>query len=196
MPVKYAPQLESSGLRDAAASIACQLLGDSICPEGEHAIMKPAFHGSATHMHQDEAYWGDATDYTSLSVWVPLQPVNLQNGCMHFVAGSHLQGIVPHHSVDSDVTKNGLEVVHPEQFQATPCPLPVGGATVHHCRTIHGAGANSTSEDRFAYIFGFGLPARPASEPRNYYWLREKRLRREERVLAEGLTPTRMRPEL
>lgn len=196
MPLKYAPELERCSLRDAARQIARGLLGDGIQDEGEHAILKPAHGGPETPLHQDEAFWSDATDYDSLSVWFPLQDVSDENGCMRFVPRSHQLGVFPHHSVDGDVRKNGLEIDHATGFDTAPVQLAAGGATVHHCRTIHGAGPNSTASPRFAYIFGFGLPARRSDTLRDFYWLREKQLRREERARLEGFELTKMRPEL
>ncbi len=194
MPVKYAPELAEGTLRPCAERIARALLGEGLQYEGEHVIAKPPF-GPATPLHQDEAFWSETVDYTSLSIWFPLHPVSARNGSICFVPGSHTRGVLPHHSVDNDVTKNGIEIDGAGTFAPVPMELPPGGATVHHCRTIHGALANSTGETRYAYIFGFGLPAVPAADRRNHYWLHEKRLLRAERARTEQFELTKMRPE-
>jgi ectoine hydroxylase-related dioxygenase (phytanoyl-CoA dioxygenase family) len=196
MPQSYAPELAAGALRTAAEAVARQLLGEDVVPEGEHSIIKPPFDGAPTPMHQDEAFWSGRVDYRSLSIWFPLQDVDEENGCMSFVPGSHRLGVLPHHSQDGDVTRNGLEIDGTEQFSPVVMPLRAGDATVHHCRTIHVAGPNRTATPRYAYIYGFGLPARPAAEPRDFPWLEEKRLAREERARAAGFELTRMRPEL
>ncbi len=195
MPTKYAPELSSGRLREDAERIARRILGDGVVSEGEHVILKPALVGAETPLHQDEAFWSGNLDYQSLSLWFPLQDVTAEGGCMHYVAGSHRLGVLPHHSVDGDPTKNGLEIDQPERFEPIAEPLMRGDVTAHHCRTIHGAGANRTSHPRFAYIFGFGLPAERAAEPRDFYWLREKRTLREERARQHGFELTKMRPE-
>jgi len=196
MPVKYSPELAECALREAALRIARDLLGDFVHCEGEHAIMKPRLGGAETPFHQDEAFWSDLTEYDSLSVWFPLQDVAEDNGCMRFVTRSHLLGVLPHRSVYGDIRRNGLEIQDSTEFSWVSASLKVGGATVHHCRTVHGAGPNRTEHDRFAYIFGFGLPARRATVGRDFYWLREKQLQREERARREGFALTKMRPEL
>src|SRR5437588_439736 len=81
-PSKYAPELKEGLFRVNALAIARQLLGPEVQPRGEHAIFKPAGRGAPTPWHQDEAYWDPALDYESLSIWIPLQPATLENGCM------------------------------------------------------------------------------------------------------------------
>jgi ectoine hydroxylase-related dioxygenase (phytanoyl-CoA dioxygenase family) len=196
MPQSYAPELAAGALRATAEAVARALLGDDVFPEGEHSIIKPQSDASRTPLHQDEAFWSGRVDYRSISIWFPLQDVDGENGCLCFVPGSHRTGIVPHHSQDGDVTSNGLEIDHPEQYATVSAPLRVGDCTVHHCRTIHGAGANRTPVPRYAYIYGFGLPACPAAEPRDFPWLEEKRLAREQRAREAGYELTKMRPEV
>jgi hypothetical protein len=55
-PVNYAPRLRNLAFRRNAFSIAQQLLGPSVTPAFEQAILKPARYGAATPWHQDEAY--------------------------------------------------------------------------------------------------------------------------------------------
>jgi len=196
MPVNYLPELASFSLPRIAREIARQLLGDPIIAEGEHMILKPPRTGAYTPLHQDEAFWSDETDYQSVSVWFPLQDVDASNGCLHFVPGSHKGDVLPHHSVENNPQINGLEVDHPQAFHPVEVPLKIGGLTVHHCRTLHGGPANTSSEPRYAYIFGFGLPAKPARVPRNYYWLKNKNLYREKRAQELGYQLTKMHPEL
>lgn len=81
-PSKYAPELKQGLFRTNALAVARQLLGPEAEAAGEHAIFKPARTGAETPWHQDEAYWDPNLDYTSLSIWIPLQPATLENGCM------------------------------------------------------------------------------------------------------------------
>jgi ectoine hydroxylase-related dioxygenase (phytanoyl-CoA dioxygenase family) len=69
-----------------------------------------------------------------------------------------------------------LECVEPfDPTQATVCPVPLGGASLHHARTLHGAGANVSAEPRYAYILAFRGPVRPDPSFRGYPWNQEKR---------------------
>lgn len=196
MPQHYAPELTTLSPAGVALTVARQLLGDNVIAEGEHSIVKPPYHGAKTPLHQDEAFWSDQTDYQSVSIWFPLQDVDEHNGCLEFVPGSHRAGIFGHHHANGRPGDNGLEVDSPQRFAALPQPLSLGDATVHHCRTLHGGGPNRTDGARYAYIFGFGLPATPALQPRNYTWLQEKDTLRERLAREQGYELTKMHPEL
>lgn len=183
-PAKYAPELKQGLYRVNALAIARQLLGPEAQYQGEHAIFKPARYGAETPWHQDEAYWNPAMDYNAFSLWMPLQEATLENGCMQFVPRSHTWDVLPHHCIANDPRIHGLEVDAADTLTAVACPLPPGGATLHHNRTLHYTGPNRSEIPRRAYILGFGLPATPAKEPRDYYWNRMKQTPREQRAQA------------
>jgi ectoine hydroxylase-related dioxygenase (phytanoyl-CoA dioxygenase family) len=186
-PVKYAPELQDTLFRANAAAISRQLLGEGCQGRGEHAILKPAHYGSETPWHQDEAYWSPDFEYTSLSVWMPLQEATLANGCLQFVPRSHTWPVHPHHTINNDPRIHGLEIDNPQQFSkgAVACPLPAGGATFHYNRTLHYAGPNLSDIPRRAYILGFGLENRKSPTVRDFYWNRTKQTPRQERYEAK-----------
>jgi ectoine hydroxylase-related dioxygenase (phytanoyl-CoA dioxygenase family) len=182
-PSRYAPELANSTYRRNALAVARQLLGDAADYQGEHAILKPAHHGATTPWHQDEAYWDPSLDYTSVSVWLPLQEATVANGCMSFIPESHKLEVQPHHCINNDPRVHGLEVDELDTSAVVACPLQPGDATFHPGRTFHYAGPNNTEEPRRAYILGFGLPPVPRAESREFYWNAEKitpRLKRAE----------------
>ena len=180
-PSRYAPELNTMQFKARAQSYAQQLLGGE-CEGGEHAILKPPFTGSDTPWHQDEAYWSPDLHYSSLSIWMPLQDVTVEAGCMQFVPGSHLQGVLPHHPIRNDPRVHGLEVDDFREDTIVACPIPAGAVTVHHCRTLHYAGPNRTAEPRRAYIQVYGLSTRPRSETRDFYWQRRQQTARQARA--------------
>ncbi|HZO90460.1 MAG TPA: phytanoyl-CoA dioxygenase family protein [Chthonomonadaceae bacterium] len=183
-PAKYAPELKEGLYRVNALAIAQQLLGPECKFQGEHAIFKPARYGAETPWHQDEAYWNPAMQYNSMSIWIPLQEATVENGCMWFVPRSHKLEVMPHHCINNDPRIHGLEVDNANTSAAVACPLPPGGATIHHNRTLHYTGPNRSDIPRRAYILGFGLPATPRKEPRVFYWNDQKQTPREERARA------------
>src|SRR5437773_11055312 len=184
-PSKYAPELKEGLFRVNALRVAKQLLGPEAVPMGEHAIFKPARYGAETPWHQDEAYWGEQMQYNSFSMWIPLQEATLENGCMQFIPASHRGEVVPHHSIGHDVRVHGLEMDQlPDTTKAVPCPIPAGGCTIHHNRTMHYAGANRSDQPRRAYILGFGLPNKKRAAPGNFYWNQMKQTARDERAKA------------
>ena len=188
-PEKFAPELWDTLARANALFIVRQLLGDEIEAQSSHAIFKPARHGAATPWHQDEAYWSADLEYRSMSVWLPLQDVDESNGCMQFIAGSHLNDIAPHQSINNDPRIHGLELAPSAEVDVsapTICPLPAGGATFHGPRTLHFTAPNASDRPRRALIMMFGAPPqkRAALElpPRRFAWLEAKRTAREQRA--------------
>jgi ectoine hydroxylase-related dioxygenase (phytanoyl-CoA dioxygenase family) len=180
-PAKYAPELATALYRANAQAIARQLLGPETNYMGEHAIFKPPKVGAETPWHQDEAYWDPGLDYEALSVWMPLQEATLQNGCMQFIPGSHQLEVQPHHTIGHDPRVHGLEIDSIDISKAVACPILAGGATIHHCRTVHYAGPNLSDIPRRAYILLFRLPTKKREVIRNFYWTATKQTAREER---------------
>jgi len=131
-PAKYAPELNQGKFLIAANDIVKQLLGDEASVGIAHAIFKPAGTGAETPWHQDEAYWDPAQQYTTVSVWMPLQEATKDNGCLWFLPGSNHWPVMAHQSIGGDVRVHGLEMVDPpKRGDAVCCPLPPGGVTIH-----------------------------------------------------------------
>jgi ectoine hydroxylase-related dioxygenase (phytanoyl-CoA dioxygenase family) len=181
-PSKYAPELKEGLYRVNALAVARQLLGPEAEPHGEHAIFKPARTGAATPWHQDEAYWDPTMEYESMSIWIPLQEATLENGRMQFVPGSHRQQVATHHSINHDPRIHGLEVDAADVSGAVACPIPAGGATIHHNRILHYTGPNTSDVPRRAYILLFGHKPRKTAEERDFYWNRQKETARQQRA--------------
>lgn len=175
-PLHYEPELRLLACRGRALHIAQTLLGPSAYPSFEHVILKPAYRGSATSWHQDEAYRYDAGfDYEQISIWIGLQETTPENGCLAFIPGSHRGEVLDHWPLNDDPRTHAIECVGPfDPATAVQCPLPAGGATVHHGRTLHYAGPNRTGEARYGYILAFELPPRPRAVPRDVPWMRER----------------------
>ena len=181
-PSRHAPELLRTRLHGAALAVARQLIGEDAALTFDHAILKPARIGAVAAWHQDEAYWDGDQDYTSLSIWTPLQDVDRRNGCMEFMSASHLGEVRTHHSIGHDPAVHGLEADGFDSAGAVPCPLPAGGATVHDARTLHYTGPNHSDSPRRACIQVFSLPSRSRASPRDFYWNRNKQTARVERV--------------
>ncbi len=171
-PMYYAPELRHTALFQAALRVAQQLLGRDTTFANDHAILKPAKHGSSTPWHQDEAYRANANfNYRELSVWIPLQDATLDNGCMHYAAGSHKVEVLTHGPVNDDPKVHALQCsAEVNSFALVPCPISAGDVAVHHGRTAHYAGPNSTNAPRYAYVLIFEAPPTPAERPRDYPW--------------------------
>ena len=185
-PSRYAPVLRETRLCASAYGIARQLLGPKIENNLEHAILKPPQGGAATPWHQDEAFWRPGWSFEeSISVWMPLQDVDVESGCMQYIRGSNRGPLFAHRSPGDDPRIHGLEIVsEPDLSQCVAAPIRAGSAVIHHSRTVHGAGANHTDEPRRAYVLGFGVQTRSNRLfTRDYPWNCEKVTAREAREL-------------
>ena len=119
----------------------------------DHAMVKPPGQESRqTNWHQDAPYW-PMDPVGSLSAWIAVDDVTIQNGCLHFVPGSHKlgtqEGIKLGEEGDSIVDKmkdRGHEVPKP-----IPVEMPAGGVTFHHGCNFHYAGPNTTASPRRAF---------------------------------------------
>lgn len=187
-PAKYAPELANTLAEANARAAVRQLLGPQATANVAHAIFKPARSGAATPWHQDEAYWNPEMEYTSLSIWMPLQEATVENGCMQFIPGSHNMEVVPHQPINNDPRIHGLEVQEGvvDLSTAVACPLPPGGATFHLSRTLHYTAPNRSDVPRRALIMGGGLPARQRETPRQFPWKENRQTARQERADAAG----------
>ena len=150
------PELLQSHFFRHASMISRQILGPAAKPYVDRLLIKPPHSTQASEWHQDGAHnrqlfgWIVTNSPRRLHWWLPLQPVNTNNGCMQFVAGSHRGRLLPH--VPS---RGGLITTLPASAVPIPCPLGVGDATVHLLKTLHYAGPNYTDAPRYAWVLQF-----------------------------------------
>lgn len=179
------PELRETTYFRTAHRLAAKLLGAEadIVHGGGHMILKPARFGGETPWHQDEAYWNPEFIPQSLSVWMPLDAAAVDSGCMQFIPASHKTDVRWHRHINNDPLVHGLVTDDVDPSQAVACPIPAGGATFHHPRTLHYAGQNLTDTPRRAYILVFGAPPKRRDKPAHRPWQSEER----EALAAAGL---------
>ncbi len=151
--------------RQRALAIARELLGDGIDYLFDQIFMKPPRCGVEVPWHQDAAYWGDVG--SGLTCWLALSDVTRAHGCMEFVPGSHLRGVLPHakaalqdeYEANPEMARNHL-VAEGVDAQAAVCvPLEAGDATFHHYKTLHHSGGNTTDSTRRGLATHLSLPS-------------------------------------
>lgn len=154
------PALRESNYQRNARRIAARLLGverDALQSWG-HMIWKPARDGHETPWHQDEAYWEPGFDYQAVAAWLPLDDADAENGCLWFLPGSHRGEVRSHRHLHDDPAVHAL-VTDPGDLSRAVCvPVRAGGASFHHPRTLHHAGANGSPRQRRAYASEFQTP--------------------------------------
>jgi ectoine hydroxylase-related dioxygenase (phytanoyl-CoA dioxygenase family) len=134
---------------------ASQLLGDGVRFWHDQLFCKPANHGGVVAWHQDYSYWTRTKPMGHLTVWYALDDSLLDNGCVHYVPGSHRWPLLPVTGLAGDM--RAIEsVLTPEQKAQfdlrVPVELKAGYATFHHPLMVHGSYENRTTRPRRAGV--------------------------------------------
>ncbi|MFD2615429.1 phytanoyl-CoA dioxygenase family protein [Paenibacillus gansuensis] len=136
-------------LHERFAGIASRLLGGKhVRLLHDHLLYKMPGDSKPTPWHQDLPYW-PMNETGALSMWLPLDDVDEQNGCMMFVPGSHKVGKLT--AVDLVNPQNIYEFEGSEnarQDTAVKIPLRAGSCTFHDGLTFHYAHSNVTDRPR------------------------------------------------
>lgn len=153
---EIAPALRRTAVFQRSRQLTAELLGVPMAPFYDHIIRKPPHNLAATAWHQDSAYAAQPGRPVAPTahVWIALQPATVENGCMQFLPGSHRHPVV-HRPRGGDPLADALEAVDVDEAAAVACPLPAGGATIHHPGVLHHTGPNTTDEPRVAWILQF-----------------------------------------
>jgi ectoine hydroxylase-related dioxygenase (phytanoyl-CoA dioxygenase family) len=137
---------------------ASQLLGGPVRFWHDQLFCKPARHGGVVAWHQDYSYWTRTRPMAHLTCWIGLDDSNTENGCVHYVPGSHRWPLLPMPVLAGGMEKI-KEILSPEQQrqfeQPVACELKAGEAVFHHPLTLHGSFANSSPRPRRAVVLNF-----------------------------------------
>jgi len=160
---------------------ASQLLDGPVRFWHDQIFFKPARHGGVVAWHQDYSYWTRTTPMAHLSCWIGLDDSTRENGCVHYVPGSHRWNLLPITGLADDM--NSIQRVltdeQKEQFKPIAIELKRGEAAFHHPLMVHGSFENNTDRPRRATVINVfrdgvqsasndpllaGVPAVPSGE--------------------------------
>lgn len=115
--------------------------------------------------HQDNGVLlPEADDSHILTVWIPLNDVTLENGCLAVLPGSHRDGLQVH----CPSPTKGPQIPEPrlQVDRATPLPMRAGSVLFMHQRTIHSSLDNKTTDKiRLSFDLRFQPVDRPTGRP-------------------------------
>jgi phytanoyl-CoA hydroxylase len=126
-----------------------------------------------TRAHQDNAYT-KINPATSLTVWIALDDIDEENGCLYYAPGSHVlptrrhQRYHPHTTFRFRSGVPGLSLClheHPSELDI-PIIVKAGDVNVHNCNLIHRAGANLSKDKRRRAIGIIFMPNSCRPDPR------------------------------
>jgi phytanoyl-CoA hydroxylase len=128
--------------------LAERLLGAKVIAKNLQYFCKSPGVGQPTPPHQD-GYYFKLTPCEALTMWLALDDVDEENGCVRYVKGSHRRGMRDHDrsnvlGFSQKMTDFGRPDDHENEVSV---PARPGDLLVHHALTIHSAGGNQ-SRDR------------------------------------------------
>jgi ectoine hydroxylase-related dioxygenase (phytanoyl-CoA dioxygenase family) len=133
---------------------AAQLLGGPVRFWHDQLFCKPAHHGGVVAWHQDYSYWTRTTPMRHLTCWIGLDDATAENGCLHYIPGSHHWKLLPVTGLanNMDAIQEVLTDEQKAQFKPVAVELKKGEASFHHPHIVHGSYGNRTERPRRAYV--------------------------------------------
>src|SRR5205085_3560847 len=133
---------------------ASQLLNGAVRFWHDQLFCKPAHHGGVVAWHQDYSYWTRTRPMAHLSCWIGLDDATRDNGCVHYVPGSHRWNLLPVTGLadNMDAIQTVLTAKQRREFKPVAIELKKGEASFHHPLMVHGSFENRTEHERRAIV--------------------------------------------
>jgi len=146
-PHKWHPVYTAAVRHPKIIAVLTSLWGPNIRFDNSKLNMKSAGFGSPIEWHQDWAFYPHTNDDLA-AVGIMIDDMDLSNGAMLMIPGSHRGVTYDHHAngrfcgaIDASTAK--LDVSNP-----IPCVGKAGSITVHHVRLVHGSASNRSNRQR------------------------------------------------
>ena len=143
--------------RDFAAhprwqELATTLVGEEVRGMAPEWFNKPPGTNHVTPPHQDNYYFC-LRPSNVVTIWMALDHVDAENGCLRYLPGSHRQGIRPHgRSNILGFSQGILNYGADDYLREREVHLEPGDVVAHHGETVHRADANrSPTRNRRAF---------------------------------------------
>jgi hypothetical protein len=141
----------------ALLNIARSMCGPDVIMWGSEIFAKPAGVGKATPWHQDNytpavRAMAAGERSSAISIWIAVDDVGTDNGCLRFVPGSGKGGNLPHSRLDTagSLLNFNVEERNFDEASAVDAILPSGHFSIHDSYVLHGAKPNTSGRRRAA----------------------------------------------
>jgi len=183
---KYDTWFQSLATNSKFSELAEAMLGESADCKTVEYFNKPPKIGKPTPPHQD-GYYFMLQPQQALTMWVALEEVTEETGCVKYVKGSHLKGMRPHGRTTTLGFSQSIIDFGTDEDRRLEVSFPAqpGDLLVHHSLTIHRAGGNTTA-NRTRKALGliyFGASAKEDMEAKERY--RQQLAKEREKTIAE-----------
>jgi ectoine hydroxylase-related dioxygenase (phytanoyl-CoA dioxygenase family) len=152
-PHKVHPAFDAVVRSAPVMAVLTELLGADLRLHGSKLNMKAAHYGSPVEWHQDWAFYPHTND-DILAIGVMLDDMELDNGPLMVVPGSHKGPIWNHHGEDGRFC--GLidpADIEAEIASAVALTGRAGTMSFHHVRALHGSALNTSSRSRNLLLY-------------------------------------------
>lgn len=184
---EYSPFFHSMMFDGPIRRIASAVMGDEAVPVNMQFFNKPAGIGQPTPPHQD-GYYFHLDPPLAVTGWLALEPVDEENGCIHYVGGSHRgEGFRPHGFTSVLGFSQGMTDFGTDEDKSgtVACPGGPGTFLMHHAKTIHWAGPNSSptrSRRALGFIYYAARAKVDVAAKETYQMTLDARLKSEARI--------------
>ena len=153
---RHDPWFDNFLQRGSHVPLLAHFMRDQCSPQGLEWFDKLPYDTNATPAHQDGFYWCRKPNL-ACGLWIALDAVDRENGCLWYARGSHKLGIKPHAASGVLGFSQGLLGFDPKAVDGVPIELAPGDAVAHSSATIHWTETNRTPRHRRAIAtFCFG----------------------------------------
>ncbi len=123
----------------------------------DQVFYKPPRHPGVVPWHQDYSYWTRATPPNHVTINILLDDAAQENGCVHYVPGSHRWGLLPKvpFGGNMEAVKESLPDHLRAEFRTVAATGRAGQASFHHSHTLHGSYQNASDRPRRAVVLNF-----------------------------------------
>jgi phytanoyl-CoA hydroxylase len=174
----YDPYFGRMTIGSEFEDLASVLMRDAAVPKNLQYFNKPAGVGKPTPAHQD-GYYFMLSPCVAVTMWLALEKVDEENGCVRYIPGSHRQGMRAHQRTDTLGFSQGIaDYGGADSAAEVMMPAEPGDLLVHHAFTIHradGNGSANRTRKAMGFVY-FGAQAKVDEAARDAY---QKKLTRE-----------------
>jgi phytanoyl-CoA hydroxylase len=162
--IDHEPRLRAIAMHPDVLAAMEKLLGEKAKVVQDQAILKPPGGGAEKPWHQDMAYGPLAFNRSVIGAWFALDPADLDNGCMHVIPYSHMDGAVPHYAErDWQLCDRTVNVA-----KDVAVPLKPGGVLLFSGLLHHGTPPNFSEKRRRAVQIHYAPDSAVKLNPQEY----------------------------
>ncbi len=153
LPHKQDPYFWEVLKNSRMTEVLTSLLGPNTAIQTSKLNTKAPGGGAAVEWHQDWAFYPHTND-DMLAFGLMLEDVDIANGPLQVIPGSHKGPVLSHHNPDG-VFCGAVDPDDPDFQHAKAVTLTgkAGAMTVHHARTLHGSAPNMSDRNRLILFY-------------------------------------------